>query len=313
MRIKKAILFALVTICLLLFMFYHLDIQNRFIVSGRIERLLAIVLVSVTVGYSTIVFQTLSSNKILTPSLMGYEHLYILVQVLAILFLGSNSLFFQSKTIGFIISCLILLIYSMALYGFIFRKHRKNIYYILLIGLILGIFFSTTTQFLQNIIDPNSFGYVQSAMFATLSKTSLSNLVISMLVTCTTIVYLLRDLKYLNVLVLGRENAFGLGVDYDSIARRQLLGISILVSVSSALVGPITFVGIFVAGMTYRLTNVENHSYNIPFAIGIALILLCCAQFLIEHLLNYKYSMAIIVNLIGALYFIMLILKLTRK
>lgn len=313
MKIKKSLLVFAVCCSLAVYFFYHIDLSSSFIIQGRIERLLALLLVAVTIAYSCIVFQTISANKILTPSLMGYEHLYILTQVLMLMLFGSDHLIFQSKTLGLIISTTILSLYSYILFQVFFQQNNKGVYFILLIGLVLGIFFNSSTQFLQMAMDPNSFSYVQQSLFAMLSKTTLLNLGIASFISSIILWNLAKDYRILNVLSLGRHNAIGLGVDYDAIAKKQLLGIAVLVSISTALIGPITFLGIFVSGMTYRIAKTENHKHTLFIAGCVAIIMLLIAQFIIEHMLNYKYALSIIINLLGTGYFVTLIAFLIRK
>ncbi|MGS2761463.1 iron chelate uptake ABC transporter family permease subunit [Sinomicrobium sp. M5D2P9] len=311
---KQEIIIGLTAILLMvLFVFFDATVTESFIITGRLERLFTLVLVSLTVAYSTIVFQTISANKILTPSLMGYEHLFVLSQVLMLMTLGSGSELFRSKVWGFVFSTVVMTAYSFVLYVFLFRNQKKNVYYILLIGLVLGMFFSTTTQFLQMAIDPNEYGYVQSAMFSSLGRTSANTLLIASVVVLTLLLYLKRYFRYLDLLNLGREYTMGLGVNYDNMAKKQLLAISVLVSVSTALIGPITFVGIFVSGITYRLSNTASHSRTIVLAFGIALVLMTGAQFAIEHILNYRHSLSVLINLLGGVYFFALIIKQLRK
>lgn len=306
-------LFTAVTMLLLLFIFYQTPWGNTFILTGRFQRLFALLLISASIAYATLTFQTIAKNKILTPSLMGYEHLFVLLQVLLLLLFGGNSVFFQSKILSFLLSTAVMILYSFVLYVGLFRKNKKQIYYILLIGLIVGIFFSTTTQFLQMTIDPNEFAYVQNAMFASLGRISMETLSLALVSIVLVFFYLMRYFKMLDILSLGRSYALGLGVDYDKIVQKQLLGISILVSISTALIGPITFVGIFVSGITYRISKTEKHQVNFIVAFAICAILMISAQFLIEHVFNYKHTLSVLINLIGGVYFLILILKLLRK
>lgn len=313
MRKQHTVLWLLVIIMLLLFVFFDAAITDSFILTGRLERMFTLILVSLTIAYSTIVFQTISANKILTPSLMGYEHLFVLSQVLLLMIFGADSLLFRSKVWGFVFSTIMMTVYSLGLYALLFRGNKKNVYYILLIGLVCGVFFSTTTQFLQMAIDPNEYGYVQSAMFSSLSRTSMFTLLLASSVLITLVPYLKGSFKYLDILNLGREYSIALGVDYDGIAKKQLLAISVLVSVSTALIGPITFVGIFVSNITYRLSNSSSHSKNITLALGIALLLMFGAQFTIEHILNYRHSLSVLTNLLGGIYFFGIIIRQLRK
>jgi len=302
-----------VLLLLLLFVFFQAPWGNMFILTGRLQRLFALLLISASTAYSTLVFQTIANNKILTPSLMGYEHLFVLLQVLLLILFGGNSVFFQSKVLSFLLAMAVMILYSIVLYFWLFRKNKKQIYYILLIGLVLGVFFNTSTRFLQMAIDPNEFAYVQNAMFASIGRISLETLMLALGAIVLVLVYLMRYFNQLDVLSLGRSYARGLGVDYDKIVQKQLFGISILVSISTALIGPITFVGIFVSGITYRLSKTEKHGTNFIIAFAVCTLLMIGAQFLIEHIFNYKHTLSVLINLLGGLYFLILILKLLRK
>jgi len=306
-------LFTAVIVLLIVFVFFQAPLGNTFILTGRLQRVFALVLVSASVAYATLVFQTIANNKILTPSLMGYEHLFVLLQVLLLILFGGNSIFFQSKVLSFLLSTAVMILYSFVLYFGLFRKNKKQIYYTLLIGLVLGIFFNTSTQCLHMTIDPNEFSYVQNAMFASIGRISLETIALAFMLMVLVFAYLMRYVKMLDILSLGRSYALGLGVDFDKIVKRQLLGISILVSISTALIGPITFVGIFVSGITYRISKTEKHQVNLIIAFAFCMILMLSAQFLIEHIFNYKHTLSVLINLLGGLYFLILILKLLRK
>ena len=57
----------------------------------------------VAIAYSTVIFQTITHNRILTPSIMGLDSLYLLVQTVVIFFLGSKSYNNRQQTCEFYI------------------------------------------------------------------------------------------------------------------------------------------------------------------------------------------------------------------
>ena len=69
----------------------------------------------------------------------------------------------------------------------------------------------------------------------------------------------MRFMKYLDVMSLGREQAVNLGVDYDYVTKHVLVVVTILISVSTALVGPITFLGLLVANVAYQFIHSYKH------------------------------------------------------
>ena len=53
-----------------------------FVLPLRAAKLLAILLVAYAIGVSTLLFQTLTHNPILTPSLLGFDTLYVFLQTM---------------------------------------------------------------------------------------------------------------------------------------------------------------------------------------------------------------------------------------
>ncbi|KAA5621320.1 iron chelate uptake ABC transporter family permease subunit, partial [Pseudomonas aeruginosa] len=71
-----------------------------------------IVIAGICVAFSSIVFQTLVGNRILTPSIMGYEAIYLLWQVLLLFFWGTHGLSQLGINGNFFISIVLMLLYS---------------------------------------------------------------------------------------------------------------------------------------------------------------------------------------------------------
>ena len=61
------------------------------------------ILTGAAIAFSTIVFQTITNNKILTPSIIGLDSLYMLIQTFLVFAFGSTSSL-MSKNINFFIS-----------------------------------------------------------------------------------------------------------------------------------------------------------------------------------------------------------------
>ena len=54
---------------------------------------------------------------------------------------------------------------------------------------------------------------------------------------------------YLDVLLLGRAQAINLGVSYENMTRMFLILVALLVSISTALIGPVTFLGLLTVNL----------------------------------------------------------------
>ncbi|GEN32931.1 hypothetical protein ADA01nite_03910 [Aneurinibacillus danicus] len=121
--------------------------------------------------------------------------------------------------------------------------------------------------------------------------------------------YFLRFAKYLDVLSLGREQAINLGIDYDHVVKRLLIIIAILISIATALVGPITFLGLLVANVAYEFLKTYKHKYLIVGSIFISIIALLGGQLIVERVFTFSTTLSVIINFIGGVYFIYLLLR----
>ncbi len=295
-----------------IFMFYDVDFSNNYSIEKRTIRLVSMLVVGVSVAFSSIIFQTITSNRILTPSIMGYEAIFILFQTVIVFFYGDSAFKVITQQENFFYAILMMLGFSLVMYLLLFGRNKKSMYYLLLTGMVLGILFLTLSQFLHIMIDPNEFSIVQNFMFVSFAKMNTKLLSIASITMLIAIVYTSFNLKYLDVMALGKDHAVNLGVDYDKLVRRFLLIISLLVSVSTALVGPITFLGILVTNLTYELFRTRQHRYMLIICSVIACLSLVLGQFLVEHVLRFSTSVSIIINFVGGVYFIYL-LWITRK
>lgn len=180
---------------------------------------------------------------------------------------------------------------------------------LLLVGLILGTLFQSVSAFMQMMIDPNEFLHIQDKMFASFNNINTNILLLSIAILMAIGLYSYRYLKILDVLSLGREHSINLGVNHDKTTKSMLLIISILVSVSTALVGPITFLGLLVVNLSREFLKTYKHKYLIIGSILISVLALVGGQLLTERVFNFSTPISVIINFVGGFYFIYLLLK----
>ncbi|SES98719.1 iron complex transport system permease protein [Oceanobacillus limi] len=307
---KKTIILAIIAILLAaLYIFYDLRGNIGYILPRRVIKVVAIMLTGGAIAFSTTVFMTITNNRILTPSVLGLDSLYMLVQTFIIFIFGANSLVMMSSNINYLVSIGIMILFSLILYRFLFRGEKNNIYFLLLIGMILGTFFGSFTDFMQVLIDPNEFMVAQDRMFASVNNVNTDLVYISIVIIVATLIYFMRFYKYLDVMALGKDEAINLGVPYDYIVKRLLIIVAILISVSTALIGPITFLGLLVVNVSYELMKTFRHFYIILGAVFISIIALIGGQFIVEKIFTFNTTISVIINFIGGIYFIYLLLK----
>ncbi len=296
-------------------LFLCFDVGNNidYVLKSRSIRLATMLVVGTSVAFAAIIFQTITNNRILTPSIMGYESIFILFQTIIVFIYGDKSFQAVSQEQNFIYAVLLMIGFSGLMYLLLFGKEKQNIFKLLLLGMVLGTIFSTISNFLQVLIDPNQFSIIQNFMFVSFTKMNTKLLLIATATLSATLVYIQFNLKYLDVIALGRAHAINLGLNYNALVKKFMLAIALLVSVATALVGPITFLGILITNLTYELFNTRKHQHMVWLCSLLSCLFIIAGQFMVEHVFSFSTTVSIVINFIGGIYFMYVILKSRRK
>ena len=274
---------------------------------------LTMILVAFSASTSTLLFQTLTNNRILTPSIMGFESLFVLIQTIIIFFIDIQGIPFIGVIGKFIFESLVLIFFSLFLYQGLLTKLKQNLHLVLLIGIVLGTLFRSFSNLLQRLMTPTEFAVLQSRIFATFTRAE-PVLILFSLAIVTVIGLVLWQMRYrFDVLALGRDNAISLGLDYQKNVSIILLLVSILVAISTALVGPFTFLGLLIANLAYSVSGSSQHRYLLPTAFLLGIIFLVGGQMFLERVLNMVGALSIVIEFIGGTLFIFLLLKKVPK
>lgn len=313
-RKKIGFLTILSIVLAILFVGIGLNADNwQYALSKRLPSMVAIILAGGCIAFSTTIFQTVANNQILTPSVLGLDSLYMFIQTTVVFILGStNKTFVNNNNINFLLSAGLMIGFSTILFRLLFKKETNNIFFLLLVGLIFGTLFRSLSSFMQMIIDPNEFMIIQGRMFASFNNINKEILAISVIVVVIVIAFTYKQIKLLDVLSLGKEEAINLGVDYDKVVKTMLTAVVVLVSVSTALVGPITFLGLLVANLAREFLKTYRHKYLIWGSVLISLVALFGGQLIVSRVLNFNTTLSVIINFTGGLYFIYLLIKENR-
>ena len=307
------ILSALILVSCVLFLSLDINAGSmEYALSKRIPKLIAIILTGGCIGFSTIIFQTITDNRILTPSVMGIDSLYVAVQTVIFFIFGSTSVFASNPKVNFIICVVFMVMGSLALYKLIFKRENTNIMFVLLVGMITGTFFKSLSSFMQMVIDPNEYLTLQSKLFASFNNVNVDILLLAVIVILLIVPFVVDDIKFFDVMSLGKDQSINLGVDYDKIMRKSLVIISILIAISTALVGPVTFLGLLVANVTREMMKTYKHSYLIAVSILVSIFSLVFGQLMIERVLNLTTPVSVIIDMVGGIYFMYLLYKESR-
>lgn len=117
----------------------------------------------------------------------------------------------------------------------------------------------------------------------------------------------------LNVITLGKEQAINLGVNYDRVIRRLLIGVTIYIAIATAMVGPISFLGLITANLARLSFKTYKHSYLISGTAGISIIVLIIGQVIVERVVSYSIPISVFITIGGGIYFLFLIIKSERR
>ncbi|WP_274631296.1 iron chelate uptake ABC transporter family permease subunit, partial [Arvimicrobium flavum] len=280
-----------------------------FVLPFRGVKLAGMVLVAYAVAVSTILFQTVTHNRILTPSIMGFDALYGLIQTLLVFQLGPTLVQNTDSRLLFLGEVAAMVLFSGLLYRWLFAGGRRSLHLLLLVGVITGVLFRSISGFLQRIIDPNEFAILQDRLFASFNIAETDLLTVSAILIGVASVAGWRIMHRFDVLALGREMAVNLGVDYTRTVSIVLVIVAILVSVSTALVGPVTFFGLLVASLAWQIMPSHRHVHVLPAAVLIAVICVVGGQVVLERILAFDSVLSIVIEFVGGLIFLGLLLK----
>jgi iron complex transport system permease protein len=310
--VRLAVLFAASLVCILLFLFYDAGSDLSFILPERGAKVAAMVLTGVAVAYSSVIFQTITFNRILTPSVMGFDAVYLFLQTVALFFFGGSGLMMVNEVFNFIVSAASLMLFTFFLYRLVFVR-KGNVFFLMLVGVVMWTLFRSLTVFMQMLIDPNEYSIVQDTMFASFNNVRADLIGVSAVIIAAVALFCVPMLRQLDVMLLGREHAVNLGISYDALVKKSLIIITLLVAIPTALVGQMTFLGIIVSNLAYETMKTYKHSYVITCASLFSIIAIAGGQFILERVFYFNITISVIINFAGGIYFIYLLTRESKR
>ena len=280
----------------------------RYAMRLRTPKLIVMLITAFAIGGASIVFQSIINNTIVTPCLLGMNSLYTLIHTAVVFFAGTGSFLALNANASFAVDVVLMGLAATVIYGWLFQKTRHNVLYVLLIGTVLSSFFSSIQTTLTRIMDPNEYDTLLTTLVASFSNVNSEIILLSILLLYAVIFVLRKDLMLLDVLTLGKEQAINLGVDYDRSIRRLLLGVTLCIAVATAMVGPISFLGLIIANLARQFLKTYRHTQLILGSALFGMIVLVGGQLLVEHVFTYSIPVSVFITVGGGLYFLYLLL-----
>ncbi len=312
MQDNRSKLFLMIAVSLIFVGVYMtIDVNMKFFeyaMSIRIPKAFAILISAFCIGYASIIFQSVINNRIVTPCLLGMNSLYVLTHTILAFLLGTGSALMTNGNLSFLLDLVIMGVAATIIYGFLFKKTKYNVLYVLLAGTVIATLFTSISNTMMRTMDPNEFQTLQDSLIAGFSNVNSEIIGVTIALIIVVFVVFRKHIKILDVLTLGKNQAINLGVDYDRSISRLLLMVTILIAIATALVGPISFLGLIVANISRELFKTFKHSYLMAGSFLIGIIILFAGQTLIEHMFNYTAVISVFINVFGGIYFMYLIL-----
>ena len=315
-RRKLALLVFLVVVAAAAYLFTDVSFANerlfRYAMKIRIPKLIAMLVTAAAIGGASIVFQSVINNTIVTPCLLGMNSLYTLIHTAVVFVAGSGSFLVVNGNISFAVDLVLMGVAATVIYSYLFRKTNHNILYVLLIGTVLTSFFGSIQSTLVRVMDPNEYDSLLASLVASFSNINSEIIVFAVLLLAVLIFALRRELALLDVLTLGRDQAVNLGVDYDRAIRRLLLGVALCIAIATAMVGPVSFLGLIIANLSRQLLKTYRHSQLIAGSALFGMIVLAGGQMIVEQVFVYAVPVSVFITVGGGIYFLYLLLGKRR-
>lgn len=281
----------------------------RMFIGWRLPTLICMVIASVAIGVATLIFQSIVNNRIVTPALLGMNSIYSFLHTAAVFVFGTGSALYLNANLSFAADLISMGVVGTLVYWYLFKKTGHNILYIMLIGTLLSSFFGSMQTAMVRVMNPDEYDALLTTLVADFNNVG-GEIIVFAIAALAAIGFVLRkDLKLLDVITMGRDQAINLGVDYDRTIRRLLFGVVLCMAVATATIGPVSFLGLIVANLSRQIFRTYRHSHLIAGASLLGMLALIGGQLVSQHVFHFTVPVSTFVTIAGGVYFLYLLLS----
>lgn len=282
------------------------------IAQSRVSSVLVIAVVAAAHAFATVAFHTVTFNRIVTPSILGFEALYGLINTAAVFIFGAAGAVMTRGIVSYFFQVIVMVVFATMLYSWLLSSKFTNVHTMLLVGVVMGAGLASLTTFMQRMLDPNEFDILTARLMGNISNASTEYLPYAIPIVAVVAGWIFLRARRLDALSLGSSVATSLGLNHRRETIKVLIAISILMAMTTSLVGPMTFLGFLVATMAYSIADTYSHRAVLPIAFLLGFVLLTGAYFVLRHIFYAQGAVTIIVELIGGLVFLIVIMRKGR-
>lgn len=250
-------------------------IYQEIILNHRLPKALTAILAGAALSVAGVLMQTLFHNPLAGPDVLGVTSGASLG--VALLTLGTSVLPFWivagwGQVIAAIVGavCVLLLVIIVSI-------RVPQMVSLLIIGMMFGYFAGAIVSILQSMSNPDTLKLFITWTFGSLSSVGWEHMGVMAPIIAGGIILSLILQKQLNVLLLGKNYANGLGISVTRLHLWIILATALLAGTSTAFTGPIGFIGITMPHVARGLFRTPNHRIILPASMLCgAIILLTC-------------------------------------
>lgn len=281
------------------YIFYHL----------RLPRLILALLIGAALSTSGVSFQALLHNPLADPYILGISGGAALGYVLGVV-AGLPFVFLPLAGFAFGLASLFL-VYTLAT-----QRGVLSIFNLLLIGIVFNAFSFAIILIVNSVAN---FGQAQQILYlllGTIDPISWEKLLVLTFFIVVSMVILFFKAKKLNLLSLGDEEAYHLGLNVNREKKIIFIVTSLLVGASVSFCGLIGFIGLIVPHLTRLIVGADNRLV-LPMSALIGGMLLTVCDFIATHVLSFEtlhtnLPVGAITALIGAPLFVLLLKRMSK-
>ena len=279
------------------------------VVRRRLFALTAMIIAAACQSLATVAFQSITNNRIITPSLLGFEALYSTIHTGMMFFFGITAFVAFSGIESFVLQVTLMVIMCLILYGWLLSGKYGNLQLMLLVGVIIGSGLRSLSSFMRRMLAPSEFDILQARLFGSVNNADSSYFPFVIPVVILIAFLLFSYSNKLNVVSVGKDCATSLGVNHKFSVIYALTLVAVLMAISTALIGPLTFFGFLVATLSYQAAPTYDHKYVFPMALTIGFLILTAAYFFMYHVFNAQGVVSVIIEMFGGITFLIVILR----
>lgn len=237
-------------------------IYREIIINHRLPKALTAILAGASLSVAGVLMQTLFHNPLAGPDVLGVTSGSSLG--VALLTLGTSTLPLWMVTGWGQVTAAVLGAIAVLLLVIIASIKIPQTVSLLIIGMMFGYFAGAIVSILQSMSNPDTLKLFVTWTFGSLSSVGWGQMLVMAPVILSGILGALLLQKPLNILLLGKNYASGLGISVTRLRLWIILATALLAGTSTAFTGPIAFVGITMPHVARGLFHTSNHRVILP-------------------------------------------------